>query len=386
MDAAAPAAAAAAAVPAAVEVPCQMDESTSMLEKRLDFAFRHLVPGALRVLAVGAPQQSAPFHVLGVSWRLVVVTTASDHVRISLALTEPGRAVTPGHVHMSFPDLSAYNTSCSARAFSSDPATQSPLVADIPFHAFTTGAGRNPRPTQANGHLTVKLVVKAAEAGGAASAAAFAAPDGSTLMEQMAKLLETKDGADVTVTLGDGAAAADEPLVVHSWLLRQRCGASALLRSNTLAAPPDVGAEAMKALVAFLYTDAPPAGLKHATLRELLVAAAYFDVPLLVVVCQQLLVAALSPRNMLATLKLAHDRLPLLASLRSEALRYVATNVSDAVLLSSDWAALPQEVIADVFMTLRNQGEPPPPKMLRRREEGDAADAGGAPKRIRHGG
>ena len=387
-------------------------------EKKVTVEFRDLTFERLLAKSwpAGTRVDSVPSRALGVMWRLMVWPTGStpgNSVQVALMLAEPERTITPERVIMSFPGLKA-STSCKLATFSS--AAKPPPGLDtrvlsvvIPFDEFRSPAQialmRAPHAGQLTGtrFLTVRVAMQAGKAGAAAaaSAEAWSIPKSSALCVQLCTLSETMDGADVSVAVDaadDEAAAAEAPLKVHSFMLLLRCGARAALGTMaapgprippfTLIAPQRVGAEAMKAFVQFVYTDTLPPSLPHATLCELLIAANYFDVPMLLAKCEQQLVAALSPSNMVATLQLADQHARTL--LRTEALRYVAANLGGDVTLSPEWAALPQELSSAAIQTALNDGEPPELRMLPRaaprpREDDDAGEAGSAPKRSRDG-
>ena len=345
----------------------------------------------------GTQVYSESFRALGVWWRLVVWPNFGglNRVRYALELTEPKRTITPESVITSsslHPQTEAHHGSITFSTVAAKPGAYTQIYHDTRFERL-----RPAGPIKARKKLTVSVQLKAAKA---SAHAMKPVSEGSTLKAQLRAVSETMDGADVNVALYDAseAAAAVTPLKAHSFVLLLRCGARAALGAMaargprrspfTLTAPQGDGAAAMKAFLAFLYSDKLPPSPSHAMLCELLIAANYFDVPMLLMLCEQPLVAGLSPSNMLITLRLAeqHSRQLLL----SQALRHVAAHLNNDVTLSLEWAALPLELSSAVIHTALNDGEPPERisssrTASRPREEDGAAEAGGTSKRPRDG-
>lgn len=416
--AAAPVRVAAPPPPAPVQSRGAVQESQLPAEQQRTVTFPEATVAALQSCSfpAGTVLHSPPFNLLGLRWRFKVwplvaagaldpqpTYPTSQCLRAAVELLEPECTIAPARIHIWFPGvnvssthLDMSNVPLSSKAV--PPPARKPCV-DVPLALLTVG--KKERHAQAGGVLAVTVMMQAATVGCYRAAEAWAAPEGCTLIEMIHARSETMADADTTVALdgkGKGAAATTAPLRVHSFMLLLRCGARASLGTMaqggaapfTLAAPSGVGGDAMRIFIRFLYRDkeALPDTMSFDTLCELLTAADYFDVPLLLEVCEKRLADALSPSNMLATLQLAalYSR----TRLRVEALRFVAKYLTREVMESEVWRALPQPLVCDVVETVKNGGEPPleahtPPRAAARprEEEAGPAEPATAAKRAR---
>ena len=199
-----------------------------------------------------------------------------------------------------------------------------------------------------DGTLTVKAKLRAHTF----ASAPLAPPPPPCLQSELTALLESGEGADVSI-LVEG-----ERLAAHSFVLALRSSTlKALLRGPLASAPPlvvnvpdDISPSTFKQLLRFIYADEAPAFESH--------EADYYGVPRLRSLSETALVTCLTPENAVTTLALAHSLSR--TELRASVLRYVAENAA-AVMMTSEWSSLRAEhpeLLEAVLHTLAHH-EPP---------------------------
>ena len=286
--------------------------------------------------------RSPEFRACGVCWALHIEPkkTRKDKdgaettgVGLFLHLREPNCTLTLAGMSLSVTGGDERQLN-SGRVFNTRPNQQSHWgFKNYLTHAQLTRPGR--KIIAANGTMVVTAKLRAHTFG----SAPLAPPPPPSLHSELAALLESGIGADVSIIV------AGERLAAHSLVLALRsttlnallCGPLASAPPHVVNVPDDIKAETFKQLLRFLYHDEAPEFESHEIAQHLLHAADYYGVPRLRALCENELVFGLMPENAVTTLALAHALLR--TELRASVLRFAAENVG-AVMVTPEWSSL----------------------------------------------
>ena len=314
---------------------------------------------------------SPEFVALGVRWVVNVSpanlregsdSTAPRGVGLHLRLVEPACTVQPAAVSFFWTGAYVPRSLSASRIFS----TEGPKASDtfpswgfariIPHEALKAAPGKY---INSAGEMTITLKIRARTF----EAPLPPVPPPSLAMTEAAALLESGEGADVTLCCAGG-----ERVAAHSFMLAARSStlkaqlwgplASKRAPPHTVNVPEDIAPEVLHHLLRFIYTDEAPDLSGTDAAAQLLQAADYYDVPRACSFCEHALRDTLTADNAVDTLLLAHAHAR--EELRASVLRFIAAHAS-AGLASAAWGQMlttRPELVHAVMHTMAH-GEPP---------------------------
>ena len=298
------------------------------------------------------------FFALGVRWRLHIARHLVNRKNLPcvtpmLQLVSPNCTVWPAPIQYTLGGLTT--TSGGEIVFSTQVSRPAGAAASWNLYPKVTHEQLTANPKfLPDGKLTVTVTLRAL------SFAELPAPSlpRPMLRADMRALLESGEGADVTIHAGNETFAAHSfVLALHSTTLKaQLWGAMARPPPHEIAVLDNIALPIFKRMLDLMY-DGELEFASHEEAQHLLHAADYFGVARLRGLCESTLHSGLTAANVVPTLLVAHQCLSL--DLCSTALRFIAAN-SAAVVLTSDWPVLmAHPVLGPAAVHTMAHGEPP---------------------------
>jgi hypothetical protein len=325
--------------------------------------------------------RSPEFLACGVRWQLNVRPAtafsecggrpACNAVGVFLELLEPDCTLQPAVADLTYSFYSASGSLLPVTFSTKKPSPPDggtiPQVFDCTGYPFAVSHEQltaNIQKFLKDGKLTVMVTLRARSF----AETQPAPPPPLSIGADMAALLASCDGADVTFTFAADAEA--EPVQAHSLILAARSATlRQQLRGPLASAPPHVSTvpdgiapHTFKRLLSFLYTD-ELTPQNHEEALQLLTAAEHYGVPRLRAITECVLQNGLTPQNVITTLSMAHRGS--FHDLRAAALRFVVARMHD-VMATPQWSELRAEQPALIEAVLHTvaHGEPPAPVKL----------------------
>ena len=311
---------------------------------------------------------SPEFSALGKEWRLQAYLngeTAEDagHLSVYLALRTPNTTITP-YVPLSIGDVkdsltaNVFSTAQpkpegSGKAWGSQFLSHKKLLPkrDVYFPGGVMTVTATLKSTQ--------LVVAVQGVARAAEASVLPIPPPSALSD-LASLLASGEGADVTLRCGAVHISAHSPILcARSPVLKAHLIGPLACSLDNVPVPPEIDEHTLRRTLTFIYTDElVPESAEEA--QHLLNAADHYGLPRLRAICENTLAESLSVANAAFTLTLAEQHGA--AALKDAALRFVASNAV-AVMATEGWRHLKaaSPALVDAAMITAVTGAPPAP-------------------------
>jgi speckle-type POZ protein len=181
-----------------------------------------------------------------------------------------------------------------------------------------------------------------------------------SLVLNLASLLSSGEGADVTLRCGAVHISAHSPILcARSPVLRAHLTGPLACSLDNVPVPPEIDEHTLRRTLTFIYTDElAPESAEEA--QHLLNAADHYGLPRLRAICENTLAESLSVDNAAFTLTLAEQHGA--AALKDAALRFVASNAV-AVMATEGWRHLKaaSPALVEAAMITAVTGAPPVP-------------------------